>query len=389
MNTKLHHKVESVNRWFVQRANLQDLLHTDKLFHVILKILLATLVVQCISGMVLTLYYQPNAEVLQDVKHRKLIPVLPTKVIVDTNGDTLYQSIQDVVYLPYSEQDSCLLNPTTNKPLKVVRGDDFQLLIPDTEVDYGLGVNSTNMSVRLLEKSFVRTVHIVSSYLLVCCIVVVIGLYILRRYYQQPFELLWVYTSLLFIVVTFAAWSGSVLPWDIRGHEAAMIVLSTARTYLPLVGDLIEGLLNKFDDVKLLPTMYSLHVVWMPTMMLLCIYGMKRLVGTAKLQVPVIQITILSILLLASVTGFTVGKPFVSGVIVADNVRPEWYFAAPFFLMKVLPADLAVTIITGWISLLVCLPILSNGIRNKAFTYAISITLLLSALVFTVIGNLQ
>jgi quinol-cytochrome oxidoreductase complex cytochrome b subunit len=122
--------------------------------------------------------------------------------------------------------------------------------------------------------AFVRSVHHWSASVLV----VLIGLHTLRVFfhaaYKYPRELTWVVGTLLFVVTLGFAFTGYLLPWDLKAYWATVVGTNVAGA-APFVGDLALQLLRGGTAMTTatLTRFYGLHV-WVLPAALLALVGM-------------------------------------------------------------------------------------------------------------------
>ncbi len=118
----------------------------------------------------------------------------------------------------------------------------------------------------------VRGVHHWSA----SALVVLIGLHTLRVFfhaaYKYPRELSWVVGALLLVVVLGFAFTGYLLPWDLKAYWATVVGTNVAGS-APLVGDLALNLLRggAAMTTATLTRFYGLHIWVLPAMLVVLV----------------------------------------------------------------------------------------------------------------------
>jgi quinol-cytochrome oxidoreductase complex cytochrome b subunit len=134
----------------------------------------------------------------------------------------------------------------------------------------------------------VRSTHKWSGNVLIVFILLHTIRVVVSRAYRPPRELNWVAGALSFLVVLAMGFTGYLLPWDQRAYWATVVGTSMAST-VPVVGESLVYLLRGGDEVGgvTLIRFYSLHVLWLPLMLLLLLWAhfhmVKRLGIAAEL----------------------------------------------------------------------------------------------------------
>jgi quinol-cytochrome oxidoreductase complex cytochrome b subunit len=124
---------------------------------------------------------------------------------------------------------------------------------------------------------------------------------------------------LLGILLLGSAFTGSILPWDIRSFAAAEVAAGTVENSIPLLGQYCAAILRGGDSVgeATLRRAYVLHIAWLP----------------------------IAIAILIFITAPWKWKASTSAVVTRDSTRTLWYAAGTALAL------VAIAIETGWLIL--------------------------------------
>ncbi|GBE02335.1 cytochrome b6 [bacterium BMS3Bbin06] len=121
---------------------------------------------------------------------------------------------------------------------------------------------------------FIRSLHKWSAQLLILSIILHTLRVILHRAYRPPRELNWIAGTLTLAVALASGFTGYLLPWDQKAYWATEVGTSMAKT-VPFIGKGLLYLLRGGPDVDgaTLIRFYSLHVLWLPLIMILLLWA--------------------------------------------------------------------------------------------------------------------
>src|SRR5262245_40025481 len=273
----------------------------------------------------------------------------------------------------------------------------------------------------------IRNVHSWSANLLIAVAFAHFFSVFLLKSYRRPRELTWVSGMLLLFLMLAFGFSGYLLPWNELSFFATKVGTGIAGA-VPLVGRFMLRLLRGGDDVTgaTLSRFYGLHVAVLPaiTTMLVAVHvllvqrqGMsvppsveRRLQpGERVRQMPFFPNYILrdvlawyvALAVLAALAAFypwELGRKADPFAAVPAGIRPEWYFLATFYTLKLLPSHIAGfegerlgVIAFGLVALfLVLVPFFdrraSRGERSPTFTI-LALLGLVYFVTFTIVGR--
>lgn len=287
--------------------------------HTFGSVLLALIVVQVVTGLLLSFYYSPNS-------------------------DAAYESVQ------YIEQ----------------------------EVAFG---------------SLIRGVHHFAA----SAMVVMLFFHIARTFfygaYKQPRQWTWIYGVTLLIVVLGFAFTGYLLPWDMKAYFATKVGINIGGL-IPVVGAYLVKVLQGGREMgtTTLSRFYSLHVILLPLVLVFCVGlhlyyirlhgetppGLRNddKIGFAGTFYPaqLFRDSLVVFLVIAVVFGLAAafGAPLEAKADPNDTTylpRPDWYFYGLFQLLKLLLGNLEVVgaiILPGvLVAILILLPFLDKNPERR------------------------
>jgi quinol-cytochrome oxidoreductase complex cytochrome b subunit len=272
----------------------------------------------------------------------------------------------------------------------------------------------------------IRNIHSWSANLLIGAAFAHFFSVFLLKSYRKPRELTWVSGALLLFLMLAFGFSGYLLPWNELSFFATKVGTGIAGA-VPLVGSFMLRLLRGGDDVTgaTLSRFYGLHVAILPAVTTALVAAHLLFVqrqgmsvpmkveqslkpGERPRQMPFFPNYILrdvlawyaALALLAALAAFypwqlgNKADPFAA---VPAGIRPEWYFLAVFYTLKLVPGHvfgmegerLGVIVFGLAAAAIVLVPFLdrraSRRMPSPVFT-AIGLAALLYLVVFTIIG---
>ncbi|MCL5284009.1 MAG: cytochrome b N-terminal domain-containing protein [Armatimonadetes bacterium] len=221
-------------------------------------------------------------------------------------------------------------------------------------------------------------------------IIIIMGLHVLRSFYtgayKKPRELTWMIGVLIMAVIFGFAFTGYLLPWDMKAYWATVVGTHIAGT-MPFIGKYLERALDGGRSVGALTLtrFYAIHVLVLPALLIALTAAHLYMVrhhhiagpptvreGQRKPFYPdqVAKDAIVALLVIGILLGFAA---FVKVKLdaVADPANatfrptPEWYYMSLYQFLKYLPSGyeiIGTLIVPGVIGLaLFLLPWLDRG----------------------------
>ncbi len=231
---------------------------------------------------------------------------------------------------------------------------------------YEPGVSTAHESVKRISAEvpfgwLIRSIHRWSADIFIGVLVVHMFTAFLMKAYRRPRELTWLTGCGLFGVALGFGFSGYLLPWDDIAFFATSVGTAVAGSF-PVVGSSVLQLLRGGEDVSgaTLSRFFALHVVVLPFAALALVglhllfiqkHGMSippgvKETGPPRRFVPDFLLHdlvgwTLALAMLAALAALLPAElgpkadPFGSA---PPNIKPEWYFYAPFQQLKWIPA---------------------------------------------------
>lgn len=291
---------------------------------------------------------------------------------------------------------------------------------------YSPSVEDAHASIEYLERevtagAFIRGLHHWGSSAVVVLAAIHLAQVFLWSAYKRPRQLLWVVGVLLFAVILGFGFTGYLLPWDLKAYFGTQVGISIAGS-VPVVGESIERLVQGGEDVGplTLTRFYSLHVSVLPILLILLAALHLFLVRYRGITPPWKRVgedgeltqrfwpdqafrdLVATIFVLAIVAALAqwVGAPLEEPADPNDTSyvpRPEWYFFAPYQLLKWLDGPLKVfgtTIIPGVaFLLLIALPFYDRNperlLRKRPIALVSGLFAAISVITLTLIPMLE
>ncbi|MCG8606803.1 cytochrome b N-terminal domain-containing protein [bacterium] len=263
---------------------------------------------------------------------------------------------------------------------------------------YSPNADAAYESVQYIEKnvlfgSVIRGVH----YFAASSMVILIVLHMIRTFfygaYKRPRHWTWIFGVVLFLLVMGFAFTGYLLPWDMKAYFATKVGIKIAGV-LPLIGDAIIRVMQGGVEMGTitLSRFFSLHVVILPLLLVLAV-GIHlyyiRLHGPAPpglkdgdsvtftnrffpLQLFRDSVVVFVVVALIVALAVVYGAPLEAKADPNDTAyipRPDWYFYSLFQMLKIFEGRLeiigAVILPGAFFTLLVLLPFLDRNPERR------------------------
>ncbi|MCF7803061.1 MAG: cytochrome b N-terminal domain-containing protein [Candidatus Marinimicrobia bacterium] len=226
-------------------------------------------------------------------------------------------------------------------------------------------------SIRYIEEQvafggFLRGVHHWAA----SAFVILLGLHLLRTFlsgaYKKPRHWTWIAGVILMTLVLGMAFTGYLLPWDMKGYFATKVGIEVG-ALVPVVGDLVKKLLQGGTEmgIKTLNRFYIWHILWIPIGIALIMGIHVYLVVTRGITPPGkrmdespettdpffpnqawkdftgMAVVTLALIGMSILFGASVGEP-VDPNTTTFVPRPEWYFFPLYQLLKIFEGQLEI-----------------------------------------------
>lgn len=248
--------------WFSRKSVPE---HRHSIWYYFGGLTLFLLCVMIVSGLLLTMYYEPNAgpATADDGSH-----LVAMRVTAPVTWDGTDYAVGDIVPVPYDAERGLPLLPS---PLK---GKTEVLVEPMTGrpiVPSGAWVSVEHTIMRRVEfGALIRSIHSYSANFLIVALLIHAFSALLMKAYRKPRLLMWVTGSLLLLLVLGFGFTGYLLPWNRLAYFATRVGVSYPENSLPGVGSWVADLMRGGEDVgrPTLTRLYGAHVVALPLALL-------------------------------------------------------------------------------------------------------------------------
>lgn len=251
-----------------------------------------------------------------------------------------------------------------------------------------------------------RSLHLVGSNILLAVIIVHLLNVFLRGFYSRPREITWISGALALLITLMFSSTGNLLPWNQFSYWSTTVATSIP-SVMPVVGDVISRFLKggEFVSGTTLTRFFALHVALLPLLAIL-------LVSVHVFVVYRIGLARSDNLKRGPIESFKAedhsdGKPFYPGfllkalsvfafcsaivvfiiaffptlllkemslveanpLLTPEIIRPQWYFLAPYQLIKTIPNEfVGINLQALFVLALVAWPFLDLGAEGKPVT---------------------
>ncbi|UCG78738.1 MAG: cytochrome bc complex cytochrome b subunit [Nitrospirota bacterium] len=219
-----------------------------------------------------------------------------------------------------------------------------------------------------------RSIHVVGSNIIIVVAFIHLLRVLARISYKRPREMTWMSGSLMFFIILFFCISGYLLSWNQLSYWSTTIITNMP-TFFPLLGDMFANFLrgDEFVSGATITRFFSFHVAFLPFIFVLLV-GLHLLLvwrtglagsksgGDASVSgslrevhdngIPLFPDYFTKELFMSfvyiSVIFFIISffplmfHPPAAGVeanplAMPDEIRPPWYFIAPYVLIRIIP----------------------------------------------------
>jgi ubiquinol-cytochrome c reductase cytochrome b subunit len=325
-----------------------------------------------LTGILLSFNYEPSARPLsQNSVPLAMAHALKTVVV---HSDTLCMA-NEVLLLPMKSPDSVQFPPQEITNIQIMRDEQGQILTATAA--------TASIEHRIMQQipfgAIIRGIHILSVHCFIGCSMIAFVLLFFRRGYRAPLEIVWLYMLGILFFALFSAFTGHILPWNIRGYVSAQIVIS-AISYLPF-GETLGAVLRGGTALQpaTLPRIFILHILISPLIILWLLRSLFRLarkLGDIPTSTRLSYFSKGAIACLLLAFGAIIVIPFgnyfdrlpadltkaISGAV---SLRPSWYFLPEFQMLRIFPNDLAALLLVACCGFWIILPFIGAGSRRK------------------------
>lgn len=221
-----------------------------------------------------------------------------------------------------------------------------------------------------------RLMHVVGSNLMVAVVLLHMGSVFFLGAYKKPRELTWVVGALLLLTTLGFCLSGYLLPWSQLSFWATTVVTNIP-TAFPVCGELVCKILRGSENVSAatLNRFFAMHVAFLPLLLVMLFFLHAFLVRRIGISAPPsgseeprewtefqhdshpdgppfypdfvskeVLMTIVYLIVMFAIISFAPALFIPSDantpadpLNTPEHIRPEWYFLAPYQMLKLIP----------------------------------------------------
>lgn len=288
-----------------------------------------------VTGLLMASYYRPDAERIRDDSGREQTVYLASDTRLDAFGDTVrrrgdwYAAETDV----------------TDSRDGRMRGD---VRLFDSAIAVPKSWYSVNVSLQRGTEygSLIRSAHARATDLMVIDVAVVLLILMVRGLRRTVIASSWYVSVGMYVLILISAWSGSILPWDTRSHQAFGIGTHLLSDYVPVLGALVSGYLwasPRFHEPDLM-RVFLLHALVLAPIFAISLRSLVQRLASGALNRTAVLAGAGLPWALTMIHG--IGSTAERGLDVGSaNVVPEWYLSVPSTMLKSMPEDFVVTVL--------------------------------------------
>lgn len=359
MSSPLIDTYNSVKQWFTIRLNPKpkDISFFKQPFVVtVLKTLCVVLILQCISGILLSMYYIPSKSPVISSNGVIQEYVRSDTSVIDAEGDTIVVEGQYYVR-----------NATKNS-------------IRPTQSFYSVHSIIYQSSIGKIIHAF----HTFNNHLLifVCLLLPVLAVFYKFIHSEHAFiwHMWWLFSSIIFVI----SWTGYILPWTQFSATSYAIVTGILEYHADwLGGNIITNILGKNSEDSI-ARLFTLHSILLPALLIILgkIYQKKlREYVPLSLSSKYFGLYTLVLIMIAYIFSFFDREyiPADAFLTKIELLKPEWIFLPYHGITQSLPTDASVIGIILSIIALGYIPYLSSHHKQKIWILVLFSILILSA----------
>jgi len=315
----------------------------SKPFSIISALFVSSLIVQIVSGILLSIHFSPTSATVNNEQGDFLAVKSIEKVLFDPEGDTLAIP-GDKVFFTASPDD----------------------IIPTRSYQSIVHISQTN------PLKHIRTIHAINTHCLLAIIISILLFFGIHVKDTRYFKGLWLLMMIVSLLIAIIAWMGYILPWD---------QFSTT-SYLIAQGILEQGLgIALGQPMDIIARYYSLHSMAFPLLTIALLFPIGRIFHFSFRNIN--QSTVYAFMALIMISGILFEQfnpilpPAHALIPSSTSLEPSWFFQPIHGIISTMPADLACIIISMFFIAIILLPFIqSYRMRISALGIMLALSIL-------------
>ena len=330
----------------------------SKVFVAILSVFVSSMMVQVLTGLLLSLHYVPSSMSIM-TENGKTANVKQVDIAkIDAEGDTI--AIPGEIIL------------------REAKGNENK-----TSISY-LSVLSIESSIPL---NAIRMIHRINTHVLLIAMLAIMLMLIVQVKNTQSIKGMWFVLLCIGTCLTLSAWTGYILPWDQYSSTSFSIVTGFFNQSLIAFGVLQEASNYGVMVTDFLSRIFSFHALILPIITVFFLIVIKNIL---RLNIEISRnfigygffIMIIAIGLMYS-SEHVLYPPSDSKIpTITTTIEPVWFFQPLHGIVSALPADGGLSVIISAIIAFTYLPFIKSHTMRLTLLALITISTLYFALVY-------
>ena len=315
----------------------------SKPFSIISALFVSSLIVQIVSGILLSIHFSPTSATVNNQQGDFLAVKSIEKVLFDPEGDTLAIP-GDKVFFTASPDD----------------------IIPTRSYQSIVHISQTN------PLKHIRTIHAINTHCLLAIIISILLFFGIHVKDTRYFRGLWILMTFVSLLITIITWIGYILPWD----------QFSATSYLIAQGILEQGLgIALGQPMDIIARYFSLHSIVFPILTIALLFPIGTVFRFSFRNIN--QSIAYAFMLLIMISGIVFEQlnpilpPAHALIPSSTSLEPIWFFQPIHSMISTMPIDLAIIFIAIYLVSIVAIPFVHS---YRLRISVIGILLALSAL---------
>lgn len=331
MPSPLHIQLLKLKQSFHSQWNDEAKVHIaaivqSKPFSILSALLVSSLIVQIVSGILLSIHFSPSSATVNNEQGDVLAYKIIEKVLLDSEGDTLAIP-GDKVFLTAGPDD----------------------IIPTRSYQSIVHISQTN------PLKHIRTIHALNTHCLLAMIISILVFFGIQVKDTRYFRGLWILMISVSLLLTIIAWTGYILPWD----------QFSSTSYLIGQGILEQGLgIALGQPMDIIARYYSLHSMVFPILTIALLFPIGRVFCFSFRNINQSIVYAFMVLIMISGILFEQLNPILSPahalIPSTTSLEPAWFFQPIHGIISTMPADLASIVISTSVITIIVLPFLHS-----------------------------
>ena len=341
-------KLAFQSQWSDQAKEQLAFVRTSKSIAIASAIFIASLILQIVTGILLSLHFSPSSAPLVNDQGTLLKAERNIKMKLDAEGDTLAFP-GELLFLSANPQD----------------------IIPTQSYFSIVQINQT------LSLNYIRGIHAINTHALIASMIFIVFFLGFQIKDTRLFRGVWFLLLTIVLLIVCIAWLGYILPWD----------QFSSTSYLIAQGLIEQGIgLEIGESHDIIARFFSLHAILLPVLLIALLSLYNRMSGFKVKDVK--QFIVFGFMILMMLVGIiaqgnmTLIPPAHALIPSSMSHEPSWFFQPIHGVVSSMPADLALFLIMISILAFYALPFMNSHRMRISFLGFILLAYTFFALIY-------